>query len=205
MTRANLPLTEWRRDCPTSGRWTMTLLFSVLRRCASWQSHNDDRQGQNGKAHARIQPPPQATDQGFWAASLTAQCNRGGRDYRGDHPQPPGVTQLHGVFNRPAASPRSSSPVLPLPTIVRGTFESMNPPSPITIPKSTKIRPPPKDIGVINSSPTPTSARPKDAVVLTPNLVTNRPARGAATTEARVIGMKRSPAVRALWPNTSWR
>jgi hypothetical protein len=103
------------------------------------------------------------------------------------------------------SSPRSSSPALPLPTIVRGTFESMNPPSPITMPNSTKIRPPPTDISVIKSSPTATSTRPQAAVVLTPTFVTSRPARGAATTEARVMGMNRSPAVSALCPSTSWR
>jgi hypothetical protein len=32
-------------SCPRSRCWTITLLFSVLRRYASWHSHKDDWQG----------------------------------------------------------------------------------------------------------------------------------------------------------------
>jgi hypothetical protein len=98
------------------------------------------------------------------------------------------------LFSKPAASPRSPSLVPPLPAIVRGTLESMNPISPITIPESTRTRPLLSDMGVIRSNPTATSVRPDDAVVLTPSLVASRPATGAATTEVRVMGEKRSPA-----------
>ena len=73
-------------------------------------------------------------------------------------------------------------------------MESMNPISPITIPESTRTRPLLSDMGVIRSNPTATSVRPDDAVVLTPSLVTSRPATGAATTKAMVMSEKRSPA-----------
>jgi hypothetical protein len=74
----------------------MTLLSSVLRRFASWQSHKDHRQGQHSEAHAGVEPPPQATYQSFGAARLTAQCSSDARDHRGNHPQSPSATQLHG-------------------------------------------------------------------------------------------------------------
>src|SRR5215210_283625 len=100
-----LPLYEVLGSCPRSECWKMTLLSSVLRRYASWQSHKDHRQGQHGKAHAGIEPPPQATDQSFWAASLTAKGCRGSRHHRGDHPQPPGATQLHGGVQESRGQP----------------------------------------------------------------------------------------------------
>jgi hypothetical protein len=68
----------------------------------------------------------------------------------------------------------------------------MNPASPITVPKNTMGRPPLPHMGVIRSNPTATNARPKDAVVLTPNLVASRPATGAAT-EASVMGGQERP------------
>ena len=48
-------------SCPGSECWKMTLLSSVLRRFASWESHKDHRQGQHSEAHAGVEPPPQAT------------------------------------------------------------------------------------------------------------------------------------------------
>ena len=92
-------------SCPRSGSWKITLLFSVLRRYASWQSRKDDRQGQHCKAYAGIEPPSQATDQSFGAASLTGQGSRGSRDDRGDYPQSPGVAQLYGGIQETCGQP----------------------------------------------------------------------------------------------------
>jgi hypothetical protein len=74
--------------------------------------------------------------------------------------------------------------------IVKEAFESMNPASPTTVPESTRVSPPLSDTPVIRSNPAATSVRPKVAIVLAPTLVASRPATGAATTEAEVMGRK---------------
>ena len=117
------------------------------------QPEQDDRQAQDGEARARIEPPPQAADDRLGASHLATERRRRGRDNRGNNAESPGVASCIEVFSRPAANPRSFSPALPLTDIVRETLESMNPASPITMPQSTKTRPPSDDMRPMMSTP----------------------------------------------------
>jgi hypothetical protein len=89
--------------------------------------------------------------------------------------------------------------------MVRETFESMNPASPITEPATTRARPEPCVMAVMRSSPATTIKRVAAPVALVPKCVASLPAAGAATTAERVMGRKRSPAASGPWPSTTWK
>src|SRR5687768_2772946 len=108
------------------------------------------------------------------------------------------------VLKTPEARPRSSSPTPSVAATVRGTLAVTKPASATAIPRSTADRAPSWGIShATSTNPATDMANPQAAVCLAPSLVVSLPATGEATTEARVMGMKSSPASSGVRPRAS--